>query len=89
MDKHILKRAIDKWGVETQTKKLQEECLELALVINQMECPTKPDMTAQFIDELADVKIMMAQAELMFGTDQINERVEYKLKRMADKYFND
>ncbi len=89
MDKHILKRAIAKWGVETQTKKLQEECLELALVINQMECPTKPDLTDQFIDELADVKIMIAQAELMFGADRINERVEYKLKRMADKYFND
>lgn len=89
MDKHILRKAIAKWGIETQTKKLQEECLELALVINQMECPTKPDMTDQFIDELADVKIMMEQAELMFGADRINERVEYKLKRMADKYFND
>lgn len=89
MDKHILKTAIAKWGVETQTKKLQEECLELALVINQMECPTKPDLTDQFIDELADVKIMMAQAEMIIGSYEIDKRVEYKLKRLADKYFND
>lgn len=88
MNKKLLEKAIAKWGVETQTKKLQEECLELALVINQMDCPTKPDLTDQFIDELADVKIMMAQAELMYGADRINERVDYKLKRMADKYFN-
>lgn len=89
MDKTLLKRAIEKWGIVTQTNKLQEECLELALVINQLSCPTKPDLTEAFIDELADVKIMMAQAELMYDSSRINERVEYKLKRMADRYFND
>ena len=89
MDKHILKRAIDKWGNQIQIKKLQEECLELALVINQMECPTKPCLAEQFIYELADVKIMMAQAEMIVGSSEIDKRVEYKLKRLADKHFND
>ena len=87
MDKSLLKRAILKWGMNTQTHKLQEELLELALVINQLSCPTKPDMTDALIDELADVKIMMAQAEIMFGEELINERVRYKLNRMEEKYF--
>lgn len=91
MKKEILQKAIDKWGKETQTNKIQEEALELALVINQMKCPTKDflKMEENLYDELADMKIMMAQAELIFDKKRIDEIVEYKLNKLESKYFKD
>lgn len=88
MDITILRKAILKWGVKTQINKIQEELLELALVLNQLNCPTKlpSEMEEKLYDELADVKIMMAQAEIIFDSDRINKRVDFKLNKMNDKY---
>lgn len=88
MNKEILQKAIDKWGKETQINKIQEEALELALVLNQRKCPTKDveQIEANLYDELADMKIMMAQAEMLFDADRINERVKFKLDKLQSKY---
>ncbi len=90
MDKEILLKAIAKWGRETQINKIQEEALELSLVLNQRNCPTKDkdEMEASLYDELADVKIMMAQAEILFDADRINERVKFKLDKLNRKYLS-
>ena len=84
MERELLKAAINKWGRETQINKIQEECLELSLVLNQLKCPTKDVevLTEQLYDELADVKIMMAQAEILFDHHRIDERVKYKLDKL-------
>lgn len=89
MDKEILKKAIDKWGRDTQVNKIQEEALELSLALNQRNCPTKDpeQMESNLYDELADMKIMMAQAEILFDADRINERVKFKLDKLRAKYF--
>lgn len=90
MNKEILQKAIDKWGKDTQINKIQEEALELALALNQRKCPTKDveQMEANLYDELADMKIMMAQAEILFDADRINERVKFKLDKLQSKYFS-
>lgn len=90
MNIEILKKAIEKWGRETQINKIQEEALELALILNQMKCPTKNqyEMEANLYSELADMKIMMAQAELLFDADRINSNVDIKLERLQVKYFS-
>lgn len=90
MDKEILQKAIDKWGRDTQINKIQEEALELALVLNQRNCPTKDIdlMESNLYDELADMKIMMAQAEILFDAGRIDERVQFKLERLQSKYFS-
>lgn len=89
MDKNLLKMAIAKWGRQVQIAKIQEEALELALILNQINCPTKDplDMEANLYSELADMKIMMAQAELLFDADRINAIVALKLERLQVKYF--
>ena len=89
MNQEILKKAIEKFGVETQVNKIQEECLELALILNQMKCPTKEINLIELHSELADVKIMMAQAELIFDNELIDSYVELKLKRLEEKYLQD
>lgn len=91
MNKEILQGAFDLFGRETQVNKLQEEALELSLVLNQINCPTKDkiEMEDKLYDELADMKIMMAQAELfLFDADRINKRVEYKLNKFKQKYLD-
>lgn len=90
MDKEILLKAIEKWGETTQINKIQEEAIELSLVLNQRNCPTKDpeQMEASLYDELADMKIMMAQAEILFDADRINERVKFKLDQLNRKYLS-
>lgn len=84
----LLEMIIDKWGRETQIMKIQEEALELALAINNRSIPTKDQdhVTENIYSELADMKIMMMQANLLFDAERINQQVEYKLERVK-KYF--
>lgn len=90
MDVTILKKAIEHFGREVQINKIQEEALELSLVLNQMNCPTKDPATMeeQLYDELADMTIMMGQANLIFDADRINKRVSYKLHKLNMKYLS-
>jgi len=90
MNQEILKAAIAKFGRETQIDKLQEEAMELALALHQLKCPTKDynEMLLNVFGELADMKIMMAQAELLFDKNDIDRLVEEKLYRLEKKYLN-
>lgn len=84
----VLENAITKWGIQNQIHKIQEEALELALVLNQSQCPTKDknEMYEKIYDELADMAIMMEQAHLLFDSNKITERVNFKIKKMQTKY---
>lgn len=84
MNKEILQKAIDKWGKDAQINKLHEEALELALILIKMKCPTKnkEELEAELYEELADMKIMLAQAEMIFDADRINEQVKFKLNKL-------
>lgn len=84
IDSEILERTINKFGRDAQVDKIQEEAQELALALHQYKCPTKDKEQglADIYSELADMKIMMAQAELLFDKYKINEVVEYKLSRL-------
>ena len=88
LTKDFLTSIIERFGRDVQIQKIQEEALELALVLNQLNCPAKDKeaMEANLYDELADMKIMIAQSELLFDVGRINARVEYKLQRFRDKY---
>lgn len=82
----IYVQIINRFGREVQINKIQEEALELALVLNQMKCPTKGDLTEELYGELADMKIMMAQAEILFDKQRIDQMVGFKLNRFKEKY---
>lgn len=88
MDETILHKAIEFFGRKVQINKLQEEALELALVLNQIDCPTKDAklLEEQLYDELADMTIMMGQANILFDAERIKERVSYKLHKLNTKY---
>lgn len=89
MERNFLIDIIEKWGAEVQINKIQEEALELALALNHMNCPTKiaSQVEANIYEELADMKIMMAQAEIIFDKSRIDALVKIKLERLRSKYF--
>ena len=75
------------FGKDVQADKIQEEAMELALALHQYKCPTKDKIKLldNVYDELADMKIMMAQAEIIFDPSIINARVDLKLKKFQEK----
>ena len=80
----ILQKAIEKWGDLAQIDKIQEEAQELALALHQFKCPTKNPIKEMnnIYSELADMKIMMQYAELLFNPDRINLVVKQKMDRL-------
>jgi NTP pyrophosphatase (non-canonical NTP hydrolase) len=79
-----LRKAIDKYGEIRQIEKLEEECLELALAIRQWRNKggLNSEAYAKIVDEIADVDIMLTQAKIIFPIDLIDERKEFKIKRL-------
>ena len=64
----ILESAISLWGIEAQCEMIIEECMELALASQKMK-RIRGDKDAKYkavIDEIANVKIMIHQAERIF-----------------------
>tara|TARA_B100000953_G_scaffold290249_1_gene275107 strand:+ start:16842 stop:17129 length:288 start_codon:yes stop_codon:yes gene_type:complete len=88
---NIIKKLIKKFGREASVDKIQEECQELALALHQLKCVTKTDKKKRLDDvygELADVKIAMRKAEMLFSKKRINRAVNQKLQKKKRKYFN-
>lgn len=52
--------AIRKWGKDAQLNVLQEECGELIVAISHLK-RMRPNAMKEFIEELADVNIMVGQ----------------------------
>lgn len=85
----IIRALIGKFGAQVQIDKIQEEALELALAIQQLKCPTKIDKDRCMDDlykELADMKIMMYQADILFDEEKIDAYVHMKLERAKEKH---
>ena len=87
IDKNTLQAAINRWGVASQLEMIEEECLELALALQKLKRlrGNKEEKMKAVIDEIADVKIMIQQAELLFNKALINARVDYKMNRLRER----
>ena len=88
MKSEILNKAIDKWGTKSQIAMVQEEATELALAVHKYLNRSETDkvkLRNDLIDELADMKIMLAQAEIIMGKKDIENRVSFKMQRLANR----
>lgn len=83
----VLNKAIEVWGNEAQLEMVIEECLELALALQKLKRKrgNPLDKINNVVDEIADVKIMIYQAERIFGSQPVNERVEFKINRLKER----
>lgn len=77
-------RIIEEYGSDKQQDIAIEECSELIKAI----CKYKRtlDHVEDIVDEIADVKIMLAQLEIIFGcSGAVEDRVEYKINRQLER----
>lgn len=89
-EKRILQAAIDTYGVEAQCNVCIEEMAELTQVvmkIRRISDDYEETMAARdhLIDEIADVGIMIAQMELMFGAVDVEKMRRKKLLRLKKR----
>ena len=91
IDELILDEAIEKWGINAQCEMIIEECIELALALQKLK-RMRGDYKEKYnavIDEIADVKIMIVQAQKIFNSDAINKRVDFKMNRLTERLKED
>ena len=85
----IIEGLIRVHGKDASKEKIIEEALELALAIVQYKCLTKTNKKKRLNDiygELADMKIVMRKAEMLFSKRKINRLVNLKLQKKKVKY---
>lgn len=77
----ILEEAIETFGAESQIDMAIEECAEL---INALEKFRRKRINGlEVITEIADVQIMCAQLEMIFGSAEIER--DFKIRRLRDR----
>ncbi len=79
--------AINKFGREVQIDMIIEECIELALALQKLkrERGSSVEKFAAVIDEIADVRIMIEQAQILFPADKIKDRIIFKMARLEKR----
>jgi len=80
----ILKQAITTWGAALQQIVAIEEMAELTKELCKLRRNSiGPKNYSAVIDEIADVQIMIWQLAEMFGSDNVQSRVEKKIYSLA------
>lgn len=85
MKKHeIFIKAIETWGVRSQYEMAQEEATELALAVRKHIRYNDSESFKKLAEEVADVKIMIEQLELINPTLglAVDEVMKSKIERL-------
>lgn len=88
MNKEILKKAINTYGCNGQVDVCIEEMSELtkALIKDRRHNGSNVEDWLNIIEEIADVKIMLEQMEMIFNCkDRVSEQIEYKINRLKER----
>lgn len=89
MNKQLLEKAIDTYGIEEQLLQTVEECAELIQAINKWrrskDLENIKDAVEHLSEEAADVIIMMEQLKIIIGEHKINWWIDFKLQRLAER----
>lgn len=83
MSDEFIQDIFNTYGVSLQIDKAVEECAELIHALSKFKhgCGKYSDV----IDELADMKIMLKQMTLLFGKEEIDKRMDYKVARLKKR----
>lgn len=89
MQKELLNKVIDTYGIEGQLLQAAEECAELIQAINKWrrakDLEEIKDAVDHLAEEAADVIIMTEQIKIMVGEPKINWWIEFKLHRLEER----
>lgn len=78
-EQELYQKALDKWGIDLQLIMMIEECAELIQAITSLK---RGGDVEELIEEIADVKIMLGQMEMVFGHERLGNAVESKLRQL-------
>lgn len=96
----VLKEAINQYGIDNQIEMVTEECAELIQAIQKLkrakfsiylgEIPKNRTAKENLIysslcSEVADVKIMIAQMEIILNKEMVDLSVERKIERLSNR----
>ena len=84
----ICRRAVNHYGKENQKKKCIEEMAELTKALCKETFVSPDEVDGNLIniqEEIADVIIMANQMRIIYGPDQVDAAIEYKLNRLKGK----
>ena len=80
MADNLYKKCVEKWGLPKQLNQLTEECGELIVAVNHIR---RGRITLdEFIEELADVQIMIEQLKYQYGDEVFNHMMNKKKERL-------
>jgi hypothetical protein len=83
---NIYEESLQVWGINAQMHKFSEELFELGVAIHHWyEDKIYPIALAE---EIADVEIVCAQLRSIIGTEMVDERKIFKLKRLRKRVEN-
>lgn len=89
INKDLLNEAINKWGVDAQIEMIEEECIELILALKRLKRNrgNKEEKLLDVVDEIADVRIIIEQAIILFNDPNniIQERIDFKMNRLKER----
>jgi NTP pyrophosphatase (non-canonical NTP hydrolase) len=85
MNKIILRRALDTYGLDSQMKMAIEEMSELIKALLKYDRSPGPKTLNDIVEEIADVEIMIAQMRIVFDNGQVEKMIEVKIDRLADR----
>jgi len=85
--KDIYADAVNAYGIDSQLNVLQEECAELIVAVSHYRRFRNID---ELVEEMADVKIMLEQIELVMKLSRYIESIkQIKLKRLRERIDGD
>jgi NTP pyrophosphatase (non-canonical NTP hydrolase) len=88
MNEKILLMAIETWGIQSQVMMCYKEMGELMQAISKDYRRHTKESRENIIEEIADVKIMLAQMEIIFSEyGEVEKMVDIKLARLSDRLF--
>jgi len=82
MNYELLRKTINHFGEQCQKNKAIEELGELVSALSKEPYGGSKESV---ISEIADVKIVLAQLELMYLSSRVKEAVDFKLQRLESR----
>ncbi|WP_298699201.1 hypothetical protein [uncultured Brevundimonas sp.] len=83
MREEIARQALETWGHSAQIDMVIEECSELILALQHWKRGrVRSDAVAS---EVADVSIMLSQARIIFGSEDVDRARDQKIARLVGR----
>lgn len=81
----VLIKALQEYGRSAQMAKALEEVGELEEALNLYDDLDTNFPESAVVTEIADVIIICHQLAILFGIEEVNEEIEYKMSRLNDR----